>query len=75
MIPCFRCSMLNSSAFKKYKYETENKSISKFDLINRIVSLKSEFEFLLETPSQALQQSIVHPNLNLQYNHYYMPNP
>ena len=57
---CVRFVYNNSLSFKKDQYETNNISVSKFDLINRLIPLKSEFEFLKETSAQALQQSIIH---------------
>ena len=48
----------NALNFKKELYENEKKSVSKFDLNNRLPILKEEFAFLKESPSQTLQQSI-----------------
>lgn len=47
----------NTSLDTKIKlWKTEKKSESEFDLNNRLVALKTEFEYLKEAPSQALQQ-------------------
>lgn len=50
----------NSLAHKKNLYEKEQKSLSKFDLINRLPNLKKDFDFLKLSPSQSLQMSIGH---------------
>ncbi len=57
------CRFLYNKAleYKKNTYETEKKSISYNDLATIFLKdLKEEFDWLKETPSQALQQSLKH---------------
>jgi putative transposase len=57
------CRFLYNKALehKKHVYESEKKSISYNELSSSFLqSLKSEFDWLKETPSQALQQSLKH---------------
>ncbi|MBD3212177.1 MAG: IS200/IS605 family element transposase accessory protein TnpB [Candidatus Lokiarchaeota archaeon] len=59
----------NALAFKKSQYDQNKKSISCFDLINRLTTLKSEFDFLKISPSQTLQQSL--RNLDSSYKNFF----
>ena len=46
-------------------YKENGKTLSAFELINQLPELKSEFTFLKDAPSQALQQAI--KNLDTTY--------
>src|SRR3984893_12368105 len=44
---------------KKNAYASEGKKVSCFDLIKQLTDLKSEYQWLHEVDSQALQQSVI----------------
>ena len=53
-------------------YQSEKKSIHKYELINGIADLKKENEWLREVPSQALQQSVF--DLDSAFSHFFKKN-
>ena len=50
-------------------YKENGKTLSAFELINQLPELKSEFPFLKDAPSQALQQAI--KNLDTAYANFF----
>jgi len=54
---------------KTNAYATHKKAISKYDLIKQLPDLKSEFEWISECPSQALQHSLI--NLDTAYQNFF----
>ena len=71
---CGCCRLVyNTMLDRKIKaYKDDKKTISVFELINQIPSLKSEKEFLKECPAQALQQAV--KNMDAAYKSFFKKN-
>jgi putative transposase len=66
---CCRFIWNRSLALKKELWEKEKKSISQFELNNLLLQWKSEFPWLNEAPSQALQQ--INKDLDQAYKNFF----
>ncbi|MBA3954832.1 IS200/IS605 family element transposase accessory protein TnpB [Candidatus Dependentiae bacterium] len=56
---CIRFVYNNALFYRKELYAADKRHISKYDLIKRLVLLKTEYPWIKEADSQALQQSVM----------------
>ncbi len=54
---------------KTVAYASNKKSISKYDLINQLPDLRTEYDYIKECPSQVLQHSLI--NLDTAYQNFF----
>ena len=66
---CARFIYNNSLSYKKEQYENHKNNVSCFDLNNRLKSLKEEYPWLKDVPSQTLQ--ISNQNLDNGFKHFF----
>jgi putative transposase len=69
---CCRFVYNEARAFKKQAYDTEKKTVSRYELDRRLPELKKQFPWLSEVYSQTLQQSIAH--LEAAYQRFFKQN-